>query len=208
MAKAWNRDNRVVQLKWFVDCANELGLNKNGSHGGGWVRLASKCGLNNVESRTQARNYLVGKFGLPPKDFVETCLLIKAPKPKIIELSPVIKRPAKKSKVKALINTYSPAPIKDFYFSREWRALRYRVLREYGSRCQCCGATPESSKQVHVDHIKPRSKFPHLELEFTNLQVLCEDCNMGKSNIDDTDWRPSVSDELDATAAAHLRTIQ
>lgn len=41
-----------------------------------------------------------------------------------------------------------------------------------------------------MDHIKPRSKYPHLELVFNNLQILCKNCNQGKSNIDETDWRP------------------
>ena len=41
-----------------------------------------------------------------------------------------------------------------------------------------------------VDHIKPRSRYPALELTLTNLQVLCNDCNMGKSNDDETDFRP------------------
>jgi len=74
----------------------------------------------------------------------------------------------------------------DFYMTRAWRDLRYRVLRTYGPKCMCCGA----SGVMHVDHIKPRSKYPALELVFDNLQVLCEPCNMGKSNTDETDWRP------------------
>jgi 5-methylcytosine-specific restriction endonuclease McrA len=35
-----------------------------------------------------------------------------------------------------------------------------------------------------------------LELTLSNLQVLCEDCNLGKSNTDATDWRvPNENDE-------------
>lgn len=78
---------------------------------------------------------------------------------------------------------------KDFYNSPEWRAVRYAALKLYGAMCQCCGATRKDGKIMHVDHIKPRSTHPHLELEITNLQVLCEDCNLGKSNRDSTDWR-------------------
>lgn len=48
-----------------------------------------------------------------------------------------------------------------------------------------CGA----SKRIHVDHIFPRSKYRHLELDFSNLQVLCEGCNVEKSNTDFTDYR-------------------
>jgi len=43
---------------------------------------------------------------------------------------------------------------------------------------------------MHVDHIRPRSKSPSLELDPDNLQVLCKACNLGKSNLDDTDFRP------------------
>jgi hypothetical protein len=73
-----------------------------------------------------------------------------------------------------------------FYKTREWRELRYKVLVRLGKKCQCCG---EEGGYIHVDHIKPRSLFPELELEESNLQVLCEACNMGKSNKDSTDWR-------------------
>jgi hypothetical protein len=70
----------------------------------------------------------------------------------------------------------------NFYKSREWRALRYEILRKHGFRCQACG-TKGADTILHVDHIRPRSKRPDLELCGANLQVLCEDCNMGKSNL-------------------------
>lgn len=74
----------------------------------------------------------------------------------------------------------------DFYLSKEWRELRYKAIIIYKRMCFCCGAT---NKQIHVDHIKPRSKYPELELDLNNLQLLCVDCNLGKSNKDETDWR-------------------
>lgn len=49
--------------------------------------------------------------------------------------------------------------------------------------------SPKDGVKLHVDHIKPKSLFLHLAYDLNNLQVLCEDCNMGKSNKDDTDWR-------------------
>lgn len=76
-----------------------------------------------------------------------------------------------------------------FYDSPEWKKLRYAVLVKHGAKCQCCGATRKSGARIHVDHIKPRSKSPELALCADNLQVLCEDCNLGKSAWDDTDWR-------------------
>lgn len=82
----------------------------------------------------------------------------------------------------------------DFYRSREWLELRYRVLRNYEGKCMCCGQSPKKNKVIlHVDHIKPRSKFPELELQYDNLQILCAACNRGKSNKDSTDWRTNVN---------------
>lgn len=103
----------------------------------------------------------------------------------LIEAKPFIKNNncsvPKKTKIKKIkLN---------FYFSDEWRRLRYKALSLHGNSCQCCGASPKTGAVIHVDHIKPRSKFPDLELELTNLQILCEACNLGKLNIDQTDWR-------------------
>ena len=59
-----------------------------------------------------------------------------------------------------------------FYESLEWKKLRYKVLKSYGGQCQCCGAKRADGAILHVDHIKPRSKFPELALTDSNLQVL------------------------------------
>lgn len=83
-----------------------------------------------------------------------------------------------------------------FYKSWEWRTLRMEVLKEHGRRCQCCGATPDAKTvngrnvTIVVDHIKPLSRFWHLRLTKSNLQVLCDECNQGKGNWDETDYRP------------------
>jgi len=78
-----------------------------------------------------------------------------------------------------------------FYSSWEWKKLRYRVIHAYGKRCQSCGWQPSDTPhgRLVVDHIKPRSRFPKLELDFDNMQVLCNDCNMGKSNVYEDDFR-------------------
>lgn len=78
----------------------------------------------------------------------------------------------------------------NFYFSKAWRTLRYQVLKEFGSDCMACKRPATRDRPPHVDHIKPRYLYPHLELVFDNLQVLCEDCNIGKGAWDETDWRP------------------
>ena len=90
-----------------------------------------------------------------------------------------------------------------FYASRAWKELRYRVLVKSGQRCQCCGASAARGAALHVDHIKPRSLYPELALDESNLQVLCCDCNTGKSNRDDTDFRPTLT----AAQLAHAREL-
>jgi hypothetical protein len=79
----------------------------------------------------------------------------------------------------------------DFYDTREWKTLRYAAIELYSGKCMACGANPRYSDNVvlHVDHVKSRSEHPKLELSISNLQILCADCNLGKSNIYPTDWR-------------------
>ena len=64
------------------------------------------------------------------------------------------------------------------------RELRLSILLESDCSCKICGITSERGAILHVDHIKPRSLYPDLALDKSNLQVLCEDCNIAKSNND------------------------
>lgn len=75
----------------------------------------------------------------------------------------------------------------NFYESKKWRGLRYATIKKYGRRCMVCFT---ESGEMHVDHIKPISKYPELALISTNLQIMCKNCNLGKSNSDEIDWRP------------------
>jgi 5-methylcytosine-specific restriction endonuclease McrA len=104
---------------------------------------------------------------------------LKSPGKWGIKAKPIAKK--KKAKKK-------PSP--GFYMSEEWRKVRYEVIKKAGGCCSACGRNyKEDRVKIHVDHIKPRSRFPQLELDPDNLQILCEDCNLGKSNVDFTDWR-------------------
>lgn len=111
--------------------------------------------------------------------------------------TPIVRRPVstrrKKAKVykeKPVVQAVKPSPFEypsyktgmkaEFYQTREWRSLRWDVLKASDGRCVMCGRGRQHGVIIHVDHIKPRSKFPALELKADNLQVLCEDCNIGK----------------------------
>ena len=73
-----------------------------------------------------------------------------------------------------------------FYDTWGWKRARMEALRRYGRRCMCCGWTPgDGPGFLAVDHIKPLALHPHLALAQDNLQVLCNDCNMGKCREED-----------------------
>jgi hypothetical protein len=90
---------------------------------------------------------------------------------------------ARKKKAASLVLTPK------FYETREWQALRYSIIKKYDRKCMVCFRT---GVELHVDHIKPISKYPELALISSNLQVLCRDCNLGKGNKDSIDWRPNA----------------
>lgn len=84
-----------------------------------------------------------------------------------------------------------PEPADGFYRSYKWRRLRVDTLEANRERygmlaCECCGMVDTA---FHVDHIYPRSSHPELALEPANLQVLCDDCNVGKGTAYTTNWR-------------------
>src|SRR3990167_676882 len=83
----------------------------------------------------------------------------------------------------------SEGTIKAFYRSYEWRKLRYQALERDGGACLACGRGRKDGAVLHVDHIKPLRRNWELRLDLSNLQVLCDLCNHGKGNWNETDWR-------------------
>jgi hypothetical protein len=64
-----------------------------------------------------------------------------------------------------------------------WR-LRFLVLRRDNFKCVSCGKSPATNlnTELQVDHIIPWDKYGETVIE--NLQTLCVECNIGKSNLD------------------------
>jgi HNH endonuclease len=58
--------------------------------------------------------------------------------------------------------------------------VRSKVLARDNYRCQHCGISAALGAVLHVDHITPISKGGTSDTD--NLQTLCQDCNLGKSN--------------------------
>ncbi|MEO1132239.1 MAG: HNH endonuclease signature motif containing protein [Cyanobacteria bacterium J06639_1] len=61
---------------------------------------------------------------------------------------------------------------------REWKLAQY--YRQKGC-CSICQNSIEV-KGAHIDHIKPISTFPELNLSLSNLRVTCADCNLRKGS--------------------------
>lgn len=66
-------------------------------------------------------------------------------------------------------------------------ALRWQVFQRDRWKCVACGRGSHDDVILHVDHILPRSQGGTDSLD--NFQTLCDRCNIGKSNRDDTDLR-------------------
>ncbi|MBO6229257.1 MAG: HNH endonuclease [Ruminiclostridium sp.] len=61
--------------------------------------------------------------------------------------------------------------------------LRFNVMKRDNFKCCICGRSPATTPglELHIDHIKPWSKGGETVID--NLQTLCSDCNLGKSNL-------------------------
>jgi len=90
----------------------------------------------------------------------------------------------------------------NFYMTREWVLLRNYIRSIFKNKCMKCG----HKKKLHVDHIKPKSKNPYLALSPANMQVLCADCNLEKSNIHSSDSRKKKDKKraIQEGASGHL----
>ncbi len=58
--------------------------------------------------------------------------------------------------------------------------LRYQVFERDHFRCVRCGASAADGAKLHVDHIVPVSRGGQTVM--SNLQTLCETCNLGKGD--------------------------
>ena len=63
--------------------------------------------------------------------------------------------------------------------------LRYNVLKRDNFTCVLCGVSSKDGAKLHVDHIIPIAKGGKTVM--SNLQTLCDRCNIGKSDITNED---------------------
>lgn len=78
----------------------------------------------------------------------------------------------------------------------DWSSVRAEVVREWSREadsCTACGKKVFNRINLHVDHIQPRSKYPHLRYLKSNLQILCSRCNLRKHDYDGDDWEDVIA---------------
>lgn len=89
---------------------------------------------------------------------------------------------------------YDDTPVRQesqsFYKSKAWRTLRDAYISEH-PLCVRCLAYGRLRTGKIVDHKRPRSERPELELEWGNLQTLCHGCHNTKT-AEDTRGRGGV----------------
>lgn len=188
-----------TELSRAVEKAKAAGFRLGGhKNAGGWIAVAKACGYVDEEpSKIKAKAYIRLKFdGIPVEKTIR-------------DHENACKSAASFQRNRGWAPAVSASRVTgdDFLFSYEWRRLRMEALKLHGARCQCCGASPATGAVMNVDHIKPRRLFPHLALELSNLQVLCHECNHGKGNWDQTDWRQSQEEEVEPEVAQFIRSI-
>lgn len=69
----------------------------------------------------------------------------------------------------------------DFYKTTAWRQTRYKFLKSIPNKM--CFVCRGRNKEFHVDHHKPRWLFPELAFDFSNLKLLCKECNLAKGGF-------------------------
>jgi 5-methylcytosine-specific restriction endonuclease McrA len=130
---------------------------------------------------------------IPQADECVPASVIEVPKPVLNFPKPMPKILALNASIEnrpPIVPAPSEEEIERFYRSRQWKRLRYRHIKDKRQRCQCCGRTPErDGVPVVVDHRWPVRFHWDLRLDPSNLQLLCDECNVGKGSDDTTDWR-------------------
>ena len=81
-----------------------------------------------------------------------------------------------------------------FYKSAKWRKLRKSIVSRDGGHCQSCLIKYNriESRNLEIHHIKPRSKYPELRFEESNLITLCKSCNTRTGTREELDFAWTV----------------
>ncbi|HDM8174821.1 TPA: HNH endonuclease [Vibrio harveyi] len=65
---------------------------------------------------------------------------------------------------------------------RNIRSIKDKLMEDSGGHCVYCGKTLHSKSEAVLDHFFPKSVYPEVALEPSNLVLACRDCNAVKSD--------------------------
>ena len=138
-----------------------------------WLKQTNEGPVSPEFTRVELIELLQSK-GYPVKTYSKACLTLR----EIMGVQKsVVKKPRESSPTK-------PKIFDSFYSSFEWRRLRVLILRRDNFTCCDCGRNPKQHGVVlHVDHRVPLSRAWELRLDPENVITRCEDCNMGKRSL-------------------------
>lgn len=137
--------------------------------------IFEKCGIDDNPAWSRAQRIEAAALAARAKGYL-------ASNPNKLQRAPFVQK-------KMPVIRHSVGP--EFYDTWAWKQARFEALKAHGRQCLCCGWVPGASEGnwLVVDHIKPLALFPELALDQSNLQVLCNDCNMGKGRMYRDDFR-------------------
>lgn len=64
-------------------------------------------------------------------------------------------------------------------------SIKESLREESNSKCMYCESNIKHITPEHIEHIKPKAKYPELTYEWDNLGLACPVCNMNKSDLYD-----------------------
>lgn len=70
---------------------------------------------------------------------------------------------------------------------KKYQSYKKYLRLDFGQRCgytNCSDSWFGGSKSFHIDHLKPKSLYPHLETDYSNLVYSCSYVNEKKANHD------------------------
>ncbi len=98
------------------------------------------------------------------------------------------------AKAAAKLKRLRSLPYDEYLQTPHWRRKRRKAIRRHGDACQCCGSRIEL--EVHHKHYRTKGRE-----NFSDLEVLCRDCHIGKHQ-DEKPWL------VDSVTAEFLQVIR
>src|SRR5690554_3471582 len=102
---------------------------------------------------------------------------------------------------------YVGAPESERTRYERWRhaEIKAGLQVETGGRCAYCESNIEDVSYPHVEHIRPKSRFPELAHHWSNLTSACAQCNTAKGDYFDEEW--PVLNPYEDCVSDHIRFL-